>query len=217
MKSAIGSAVLTLSKAAYARLPHGWSTNNRRSDEEWDTPIGETLRFGGDVMMRAEALQDASGYRDDLIAGEEPELCVRLRQAGWRIHRLDQEMTLHDADMTYFSQWWKRTVRGGHAFAEGAWLHGAPPERHWVRETRRAWVWGIFLPLAIGVTMALVGPWGALFALLYPMQWLRLFQRNRSSSTSSFMLLGKFAEAWGALKFHLSRLRGVAGTIIEYK
>jgi len=190
---------------------------NRMCDEEWDTPIGDALSCGGDAMMRVVALHAVNGYRNDLIAGEEPELCVRLRQAGWRIHRLDQEMTLHDADMTHFSQWWKRTVRGGHAFAEGAWLHGAPPERHWVRESRRAWVWGIFLPVAIGVIMAWVGPWGALLALLYPLQWLRLFQRNRSSSASTFMLLGKFAEAWGALKFHRSRLRGVAGTIIEYK
>jgi hypothetical protein len=30
-------------------------------------------------------------------AGEEPELCVRLRRRGWRILRLDAEMTRHDA------------------------------------------------------------------------------------------------------------------------
>ena len=42
------------------------------------------------------------GFRDDLIAGEEPELCVRLRAAGWRIWRLlESDMAFHDAAMFY--------------------------------------------------------------------------------------------------------------------
>lgn len=101
------------------------SVYNRMCDEEWDTPVGDAQACGGDAMMRVVALAAVNGYRDGLIAGEEPELCVRLRQSGWRIHRLDQEMTLHDAAMTRFSQWWRRTLRSGHAYAEGAWIHGA--------------------------------------------------------------------------------------------
>ena len=93
----------------------------------------------------------------DLIAGEEPELCVRLRAAGWRIWRLDAEMTLHDAAMTRFSQWWKRTLRGGYAFAEGSLLHGAPPERHWVAESRRAWIWGLGIPLLALLALPVLG------------------------------------------------------------
>jgi GT2 family glycosyltransferase len=193
------------------------SVYNRLCDKEWDTPIGDALSCGGDAMMRATALQAVGGYRDSLIAGEEPELCVRLRKAGWRIHRLDQEMTLHDAAMIRFSQWWKRTVRSGHAFAEGAWLHGAPPERHWVRESRRIVVWGLILPFAIVSGMISLGPSAAILGLAYPLQWLRLFLRNGSVSTSTFLIIGKFAEAYGAMKFHISRLRGVAGSIIEYK
>ena len=99
-------------------------------------------------MMRVDALEAVGGFRDDLIAGEEPELCVRLRAAGWRIWRLDAEMALHDAAMTRFAQWWRRALRSGYAFAQGAYLHGAPPERHWVWESRRAWLWGVWLPLA---------------------------------------------------------------------
>lgn len=193
------------------------SVYNQLCDEEWNTPIGDALACGGDAMMRAQALQAVAGYRDSLIAGEEPELCVRLRQKGWRIHRLDREMTLHDAAMTRFSQWWKRTVRAGHAFAEGAWLHGAPPERHWVRETRRACFWGIVLPLVIALAVIGLGPWALLLALVYPLQWLRLLRQNGSVRSSTFLLVGKFAEAWGVLKFHISRLRGVSDTIIEYK
>src|ERR1700686_613653 len=72
------------------------SIYNWLCDREWDGPLGEVRAFGGDVMMRANALEDVRGYRDDLIAGEEPELCVRLRAAGWRIWRLKSEMTVHD-------------------------------------------------------------------------------------------------------------------------
>jgi len=190
---------------------------NRMCDEEWDTPIGDALYCGGDALMRAAALQAVGGYRDSLIAGEEPELCVRLRQKGWRIHRIDREMTLHDAAITRFGQWWKRAVRSGHAFAEGAWLHGAPPERHWVRETRRIWLWGLVLPLAIGLAMLALGAWAALLWLIYPLQWLRLSVRSGSARSSAYMLIGKFAEASGAIKFHVSRWRGVSGPLIEYK
>ena len=80
--------------------------------------------------MRVNAFDDVGGFRSGLIAGEEPELCVRLRLRGWKIWRLDEEMTLHDAAMTRFAQWWKRTMRCGYAYAEGAKLHGAPPEKY---------------------------------------------------------------------------------------
>lgn len=193
------------------------SIYNWLCDEEWNTPVGDALACGGDAMMRTAALKAVDGYRDSMIAGEEPELCLRLRQKGWRIRRLDQEMTLHDAAMTRFSQWWKRTIRSGHAYAAGAWLHGATPERHWVRETRRTWFWGILLPFSIALGMALFGPWAALLALAYPLQWLRLLLRNGSPRSSTFLVIGKFAEGLGVLKFHSSRLRGAADTIIEYK
>ena len=119
------------------------SIYNWLCDREWDGPTGDVRACGGIVMMRAGALTAVSGFREDLIAGEEPELCVRLRAAGWRIWRLDADMALHDADMTRFSQWWTRAVRSGYASAQGAYLHGAGPERHQVWESRRAWLWGV--------------------------------------------------------------------------
>ena len=63
---------------------------------------------GGDVLIRAEAFRQIGGYNPTLIAGEDPELSVRLRQHGWTILRIDAEMTLHDMAMTRFGQWWKR-------------------------------------------------------------------------------------------------------------
>jgi len=123
------------------------SVFNRLCDWEWDTPVGEASECGGNALMRLAAFRAAGGFRDELIAGEEPELCVRLRRAGWKVHRIAGEMVLHDAAMTRFAQWWRRTTRSGHAFAEGAWLHGltagAP---RGCRETLRAVLYGGLLP-----------------------------------------------------------------------
>lgn len=198
------------------------SLYNRLCDAEWDTPVGPALACGGDAMMRCEALQQVGGYRDELIAGEEPELCVRLRRQGWQVWRLDAEMTLHDAAMTRFGQWWRRTRRAGHAFAEGAALHGAPPERHWVRESRSAWAWGLALPLlALGAT-ALAGPWGLLLLAAYPLQVLRLGLRSADApplkwARPLFLVLGKFPEALGQLQFWRNRLLRRRAGLIEYK
>lgn len=173
-------------------------------------------------MMRAEALRQVGGFRDSLIAGEEPELCVRLRRSGWRIWRVDCEMALHDAAMTKFSQWWRRTQRGGHAFAEGAFLHGAPPERHWVAETHRALAWGIGVPVLIAALTALTGPAGLLASLIYPLQVIRLATQGSGAGASRwpraiFLVLGKFPEALGVLKFHGRRWAGSRSALIEYK
>lgn len=199
------------------------SIYNQLCDMEWDAPVGEVRACGGDVMTRVAALQAVGGYRDSLIAGEEPELCVRLRAAGWRIWRLAAEMTAHDAAMTRLSQWWKRSMRAGFTFAEGAYLHGAPPERHRVRESRSAWLWGLGLPLAALAATLLVGPWGLLLLLAYPLQVLRLYARVAGPSPRArawralFLVLGKFAEAAGQLKYLGLRWSGRQARLIEYK
>lgn len=195
------------------------SIYNRLCDIEWDVPIGPASAFGGDVMLRAEALASAGGYRADLIAGEEPELCVRLQAAGWQIQRLPAAMTVHDAAMTHFRQWWRRMVRGGHAFAEGAYLHGRR-RGHWVKETARAVIWGFALPLACLAASVVIWPLGLLAWLVYPLQVLRLWLRSRHPDRGAlalFNLLARFPEAEGVLWFCLSRLRRTRTALIEYK
>lgn len=198
------------------RFP-GQTLYNRLCDEEWNTPVGEARACGGDALMRASAFVAVNGYRDGMIAGEEPELCVRLRRQGWTIHRLDHDMTVHDAAITRFGQWWKRSTRSGHAYAEGAWLHGAPPERHGVVEVRRALLWGLGIPLLAVLLALLARPWGWLLLLVYPLQLLRLWHKSGSFVTAWFLLVGKFAETTGIVKFHLTRLRGGTTRLIEYK
>ena len=197
------------------RFPQA-SVYNGLIDQEWDTPIGQTSACGGDAMMRATALAQVAGFNPNLIAGEEPELCVRLRAAGWQVWRLDAEMTLHDADLTRFSQWWKRNKRAGFAFAEGAAMHGDPPERHGVQSTRSALFWGAALP-AFVLVACLVTPWALLFCLIWPLQVVRLGLRDGDWTRAAFLTMGKFPEAQGALSYGWGRLRGVQGKLIEYK
>lgn len=194
---------------------------NRLIDREWDTPVGPARACGGDALMRRAAVAAAGGWRDDLIAGEEPELCLRLRRAGGEIWRIDAAMTRHDAAMTRFSQWWRRARRAGHAFAEGAHLHGAGPERHWVAETRRAILWGAALPAA-ALAAGLVHPAGLALLLAWPAQAARLAWRWRSEGAAGLWAAvltpaARLAEAQGVIGFHLDRLRGRRRGLIEYK
>lgn len=188
---------------------------NALCDAEWDTPVGKAMACGGDVLMRSSAFRQVGGFDPALIAGEEPELCVRLRAAGWEIWRLDAEMTLHDAAMTRFSQWWRRSRRAGHSFAEGAHLHGRPPERHWVAERRRALVWGAALPAVI-LAATVATPWAGLLILAYPLQIIRI-RRRFGWTRAAFLTLGKIPEALGVTEFHWNRMRGAKRRLIEYK
>jgi GT2 family glycosyltransferase len=198
------------------------SVYNWLCDREWNGPPGESLYCGGDVMVRATAFKTVGGYREDLIAGEDPELCVRLRQAGWRIYRLDIAMTLHDAAMTRFAQWWRRAIRSGYVFAQGAHLHGAAPERHWVWESRRAWIWGLWLPLACFLASLLFPPWGWAGWLIYPAQVVRQTWRNSGplrdrARLAFFQVLARFPEAWGQITFVRNHALGHTSKLIEYK
>jgi GT2 family glycosyltransferase len=201
------------------------SLYNRVIDVEWDTPVGEAKACGGDAMMRVAAFREVGGFDASLIAGEEPELCVRLRQRGWKILRIDHEMTLHDAAITELKQWWQRAVRSGHAYAEGADKHGRGPERHWVAETRRIVLWGALVPsLALGGA-PFTGGLSLALLLGYPVSAYRAFRAVRrrgvpmdsAAAYAAFMTLAKGAEMQGALRYWRNKARGQRSGLIEYK
>lgn len=198
---------------------------NRLCDMEWNTPVGKAEACGGDALVRVRAFEEVGGYDPSVIAGEEPEMCVRLRQRGWEIERIDAEMTLHDAQMMRFGQWWKRSVRAGHAYAQGAAMHGSEPGRHWVRQVRSNWVWGLIVPAA---ALGAAWPtWGASLVLLglYPLLGWRIARsmRRRGSDPADarvyalFCVIGKFPNVWGQIRYHAMRLLGRNSRIIEYK
>ncbi|MBC7786593.1 MAG: glycosyltransferase family 2 protein [Methylophilaceae bacterium] len=197
------------------------SIYNYQCDLEWNTPVGEAKACGGDCLVRVSAFKAVKGYRDSLIAGEEPEMCLRLRYLGWKIWRIDAEMTLHDANILRFSQWWRRSMRTGYAYAEGTNLHGATLERHWLRESMRSAFWGILLPVVILILAIFNTRYAVLLVLIYPLQWIRLANQcknlHKKYGLSLLLVLSKFAEGFGLMKYLFNKLFNQRGELIEYK
>lgn len=190
-------------------------------DREWAVTPGPAL-FGGNVLLRAAAVRATGGYRSAMIAGEDPEYAIRLRQAGWRVLCLAEPMGRHDAAITRFGQWWRRAVRAGHAFAAITTLHPRPAPHDFARNVTRILFWAGALPLVAigGLTLSLLHDprWlllPALALLLTATQMLRVTVREarshglrRGAAYALFMAIGKYAEMIGLVRFHLERLRG---------
>lgn len=198
------------------------SVYNALCDVEWRRPAGEIMACGGDMMLRSIAFDEVGGMDATVIAAEDDELCVRLRDAGWTLWRIPQEMTRHDADMHSFGQWWKRAVRSGHGFAQVGYLH---PD-YFTRERKRVWVWGLVLPV-IALAGAIWQPWLILLVLaLYALSYVRTVQGLRRNDQlplpealhhGVFLTLSKFPNLIGMMRFHARRLLGRSMRIIEYK
>lgn len=174
------------------------SVYNRLCDHEWNTACGEAKACGGDALMRVAALKMVGGFDATLIAGEEPDLCDRLIKAGWRVFRVAREMSVHDAAMFRFSQWWSRNVRSGHASAEA--LSRRRSDRLLWRQAMSNIFWS--LPIAIP---------------LWPALWWRIAKRY-GSLVAAFIVLGKLPHCQGQMNFLYSLFFKKIGTnIIEYK
>lgn len=208
------------------------SIYNALCDQEWDVPIGEAAAVGGDAMLRISALQQANFYNAAMIAGEDPEMAMRMRKCGWRLRRIDAEMTVHDAAMTHFSQWWRRTRRSGHAYAQMAHLHPDARWPDWPHAVRSIVFWGGLMPSALFIAAALALTvdarwWLAVLLLLlpWPANMLRLIRRARlqgssarmARATGAFLMLGKLPEFLGVFGFYRDRLLRRASRLIEYK
>jgi GT2 family glycosyltransferase len=195
------------------------SIYNRLCDIEWDTPVGEASSCGGDSLVRVEAFEAVGGFRPQLIAGEEPELCIRLRQRGCKIWRLDVEMTRHDVAMTRFSEWWTRAIRSGYGAAEVSRLHRQSEFDVFWKQAHRAVFWGGMVPLLIGLG-TLIHPIALCGVALYPMQVYRTAisrGRGKQWTYGFFLTLAKFAELHGVLKYYLRQWNGRTPELIEYK
>lgn len=200
------------------------SLYNRLCDFEWNTPVGTAEACGGDFLAVAAAFADTGGFNETLIAGEEPELCFRLRQQGWTIYRADQAMTLHDADMNRFSQWWQRARRAGYAYAARAALHRRVPGGLCRRENLRIVFWAAVLPLSALLGAALIDTVFLLLLLAYPIQLLRIWLQIRRTDPAApaarfalLLMLAKWPEFSGQLLFLSRWLRGAEQALIEYK
>jgi glycosyltransferase involved in cell wall biosynthesis len=201
------------------------SVYNLLCDLEWDGEPGEVTECGGDALVRVGALAAVGGFRASMIAGEEPELCFRLRAAGWKIRRIAAEMTLHDAAIHRLGQWWTRQVRAGYAYGLCFALHGGSAERFRAREVRSILFWGGALPAFALLLAAAYGWLGllpiALYAVLYRRVRAARLRRDPDARharlDAAFCVLGKLAQLQGLTRFAWDRLRGKREQLIEYK
>jgi glycosyltransferase involved in cell wall biosynthesis len=227
------------------RFPEA-SIYNRLADVEWNTPIGPAQSCGGDSMMRVSAFQQAGGYDASVVAGEEPELCQRLRGLGWTIRRIDAEMTLHDSAMLRFGQWWKRSVRSGYGAMDVATRFGrqglfrkqVASARWWARD----WVivlifiligplvlWAVTIGRDAGISwklrLALQAGLALLWLSLLPLQTARIAFGSRrragnwkiSTAYAILTMIGKWANVAGQRQYARDRAAGKLARMIDYK
>lgn len=200
-------------------------------DVEWAVPPGPAEVFGGDVLFRGQALQDTGSYRSTMIAGEDPDFAIRMRAAGWRLLCLPDIMATHDSAMDRFGQWWTRTMRAGHAFAELMELHHDSSLHGFARNELRILFWAGAIPMMIlsGLLLAeTVDRRGYLLSLaallLIAVQVIRIALRearhhpfHRACAFSLLLAIGKYAEMAGLMRYHIDRRFSRRPTLIEYK
>jgi glycosyltransferase involved in cell wall biosynthesis len=209
------------------------SVYNRVADLDWVYAPGLTDYCGGDVLMRRSALSEVGGFDADLIAGEEPELCRRLRARNYRILHIDAPMTLHDLDLRRFSQYWRRAIRAGYAYAEMSHRFGGSSDPMWLRESKRNMLAGMFwmawltaglvmLPFASSRVAPVIGLWiAATLALSARSGWKA---RSKAPGQPVLLLLygihshlQQIPILFGQLKYFRDRHFGKQRKLIEYK
>lgn len=197
------------------RFPEA-SVYNRICDAEWDTPIGRADACGGDAMMRAASLRRVGGFDDAVVAGEEPELCARIRAIGGEVWRVDAPMTIHDAAILRLRQWWRRAVRGGFGYAQVWRLRGL-----YGREVMRAIGWGAVLPAGAALLAIVWSPWWLLLLGLPLPQIARIALRAGGGGfawrRAAFLMLAKAPELQGILSYAWQAARSRPAPPASYK
>lgn len=205
------------------------SIYQRVLDLDWLYPAGLSDFCGGDALMRKKVLTEVNGYNAELIAGEEPEMCQRIRAKGYSILHLDIPMTWHDLAMTNWRQYWRRAVRAGHAYAEIAQLFKHTGMPLWAHEARRNWQQAGFWLLLILFSLSgiyfmsflpLLFSLGIFFGLSIRTAWR---YRWKSSNFITLLLYGMHSHfqqipiAVGQIIYHYQHWLGKRQDLIEYK
>jgi len=196
------------------------SVYNWMTDWEWNKPLGPNTFCAGCLMVRADALRAIGGYNEDLIAGEDDDMCHRMQSAGWQTWCIDTRMTEHDARLLSLRPWWRRSLRAGHSYAELGVLHGAA-----VGQRRRALLWGGVLPVIAALGLVFWWPITLAVAALYALSVLRQWRgfraqglgAGRAAHVAGLLMLSKFAEAMGMASYWRARGAGRRRKLIEYK
>lgn len=195
------------------------SIYNRLCSIEWRRPAGFISGgrgLGGIMAVRVAAFRATQGFNERAIAGEEADFAARLALAGWSVLKIDTPMATHDAQMLHFGQWWRRTIRAGHAIAHRYFAQAEANRNDGARAVRSALFWGFVLPLA--VLLLLVPTRGGSLVLALGYAWLgsRTYRYYRATGldrsdawlVTRFIIYGKFPEFLGILRYGVNRLRG---------
>lgn len=198
-------------------------------DLDWIYPVGRTLYFGGDVLVRRAALAQVDGFDPSLKAGEEPEMCARLRAAGWQIEHIDAPMTQHDLAVNSFRAYWLRAYRSGIAYAEVAERMRIRGDVLWQHEARRDFRHGIVFVAAPFVFLASLWLSTALALTLMALALLflaRTVQRCAWKAPGQWLLctqyavhahLQKIPALFGQLKWRQARRQQSEIALVDYK
>jgi glycosyltransferase involved in cell wall biosynthesis len=221
--------------AVFGRLRERYperSVYNAMCDDDWNVPIGKAPIVGGIALFRVSALRQVNFYDPTMIAGEEPDMAMRMRKIGWRLRRIDAEMGYHDVDITHFSQWWKRSRRTGHAYAELAFRHPDARDPDWRHTIHSIIFWGGMMPTALvgAVALALLASayWWLMVGLLllaWPMNVGQIALRKLraglnvklAGASGALLMIGKISQLMGFTEYHFNRLMGRASRLIEHK
>jgi glycosyltransferase involved in cell wall biosynthesis len=210
------------------------SVYNRLADIEWDTPIGETKACGGIALMRVATFLAVGGFNLTVTAGEEPELCQRLRHEGWLIVRIDADMAWHDSAILKYRQWWLRTIRSGYGGLDVTMRFRRGRDGLFMKQIRSARLWAVGWPLLViaggGLGWHAGGPIvglmiAGLLALTLPLQVLRLMRKIRSRVESPrvalaygvLMMAAKWGHLLGQIFYLHDRVQGHHARLIEHK
>lgn len=198
------------------------SIYNKMCDIEWNTEVGPALSCGGDALIRASVFKVAKGYNPNLIAGEEPELCFRIKKLNYQIYRLDNAMTLHDANILYFSQWAKRVRRAGFAYANGRWIHAELYPNQIKNTLFYAFCVPLFSLFLLFFSNFLTGLIFFIFIQVYLILKVSFAYRKKGTLNSillysCFLTLAKYFQFLGLLDFYLHKILGKRRKLIEYK
>jgi glycosyltransferase involved in cell wall biosynthesis len=180
-------------------------------DLDWIYPVGRTLYFGGDVLVRRAALADVGGFDPTLKAGEEPEMCARLRALGWEIEHIDAPMTLHDLAVNTLRAYWLRAYRSGIAYAEVAERMRIRGDVLWQHEARRDFRHGIVFvvaPFVFSASLWLSTPLALVLAALALLFLARTAQRCAWKAPGQWTLCAQYA-----VHAHLQKIPALFGQL----
>lgn len=173
-------------------------------------PQGRSVKvryFAGAALYRRSALEQVGGFNPYIISDEEPELCMRLRHAGYKLTRLPYLMC---KNYTLPVKSWDYFVR---RFRTNLWLgHGQVPRYH----LRTGLFWtcllerGTYVVYLAGVLISIIsllltlfsgnilffGTWALIVGAFFAVYWIK----KRSLRQTWLSILHQSFAAYGAVR-----------------